>query len=285
MCSFHAAVQPPSIRNELPVTESVPGPQRKATMSATSAGSTSRFTGVRARSTPSRTSSSAIPWRAGLVGDLPLDQGGTDVAGADGVAGDAATGRLQGDHLGEALEAVLGRHVGRLVRRRAVAVHRGDVHEPAEATLVHAREQRPGQPERRLEHQPLDEPEPLGVEVLHRRHVLHAGVVDQDVGLHGGAQAELLDRRTVGEVGDQVVAAELGGDLLGAGLVAVEHDDPRAVRGEPRGDGPADAAGAAGDEGGPAVEGSGATRGRDGRLSHAGDVTGVTSDRTCVAPT
>ena len=75
--------------------------------------------------------------------------------------------------------------------------------------------------------------EPLGVEVLDRRHVLDAGVVDEDVGVHVGAQAERVDRRTVGEVGDQVVAADVGGDLLGAGLVAVQHEDVRAVRGEP----------------------------------------------------
>ncbi len=60
--SFHAAVQPPSMRNELPVTESVPGPHRKPTRSATSVGSTSRFTGVLASRTSSRTSSSSIPW-------------------------------------------------------------------------------------------------------------------------------------------------------------------------------------------------------------------------------
>jgi lipid II isoglutaminyl synthase (glutamine-hydrolysing) len=58
----HAAVQPPSIRNELPVTESVPGPHRKPTRSATSVGSTSRLTGVLASSTSSRTRSSSMPW-------------------------------------------------------------------------------------------------------------------------------------------------------------------------------------------------------------------------------
>jgi lipid II isoglutaminyl synthase (glutamine-hydrolysing) len=56
------AVQPPSIMKEVPVTESVPGPQRKPTSSATSAGSTSRLIGVRASSTLSSTSSSPMPW-------------------------------------------------------------------------------------------------------------------------------------------------------------------------------------------------------------------------------
>ena len=96
---------------------------------------------------------------------------------------------------------------------------------------------RAGQPERRLEHQPLDEREPLGVELLDRRHVLHAGVVDQDVGLHVVPRPSASIDVTVGEVGDQVVAADVVGDLLGAGLVAVEHDHVRAVRGQPRGDG------------------------------------------------
>ena len=85
MCvvSFHAAVQPPSIRNELPVTESVPGPQRKPTMSATSAGSTSRFTGVRGEQDVVEDLVLGDPVGAGLVGDLSLDQRGADVAGAD----------------------------------------------------------------------------------------------------------------------------------------------------------------------------------------------------------
>ena len=69
------------------------------------------------------------------------------------------------------------------------------MHEPAPAAVVHAGQQAAGQPERRLEHQPLDEREPLGVEVLDRRDVLDAGVVDQDVGVHVGAEAERVDRR------------------------------------------------------------------------------------------
>ena len=196
--------------------ESVPGPHRKATMSATSSGSTRRFTAVRA----SRTSSSDLGLGdavgGGLVGDLSLDEGGADVAGADGVAGDALAGALEGDHLGEPLEAVLGADVGGLVRRGAVPVDGGDVHDPAPAGGVHAGEQRPGQPERRLQHHPLDRREVLGVEVLDRRDVLEAGVVDQDVDVRTVEPRSSI-AAAVAEVGDQVLAADLGGDLLGGG--------------------------------------------------------------------
>ena len=46
-----------------------------------------------------------------------------------------------------------------------------------------AGQQPPGEPERRLEHQPVDQRELLGVEVLDRRDVLDAGAVDEEVGV------------------------------------------------------------------------------------------------------
>ena len=145
-------------------------------MSATSAGSTSRFTGVLAEQDVVE-DLVLVDTVGAAWSDLSLDQGGADVAGAHRVAGDAPAGRLQGDDLGETFETVLGRDVRHLVRRRSVAVHGGDVDEAAPATVVHAGEQSPGQAERRLEHQPLDEAEPLGVEVLDGRDVLDAALL------------------------------------------------------------------------------------------------------------
>ncbi len=119
---------------------------------------------------------------AGLVGDLALDQGGAHIGGADAVGGDPAGAALQREHLGQALQAVLGGHIGALVGGGAQAVDRGDVDDPAPAPLVHAGQDRPGEAERRLHHQGQHGREPLGRELLDRGHVLEAGVVDQHVG-------------------------------------------------------------------------------------------------------
>ena len=142
-------------------------------------------------------------------------------------------------------EPVLGADVGGLVRRGAVAVDAGDVDDPAEAAVVHPGQQPAGEPERRLEHQPVDQPEPLGLEVLERGDVLDAGGVDEDVGV----DLEGVDRVAVGEVDPGVVAADGGRHLGGLLLVAVEHRDLGAELGQPRGHGRADAAGTTGHQG------------------------------------
>jgi len=69
----------------------------------------------------------------GLVGDLLFYQRRAHVGGADRVGGDTAGAALERDRLGQALQAVLGRDVGALVRRGAQAVHGGDVIDPADA--------------------------------------------------------------------------------------------------------------------------------------------------------
>jgi hypothetical protein len=73
------------------------------------------------------------------------------------------------------------------------------------------------------------------------------GVVDEDV-----RDADGLDPRLgglkVGHVELQPVAGDLAGDPLGALDVDVADPDLGALRGEPRGDRRADAAGATGDE-------------------------------------
>ena len=109
-----------------------------------------------------------------------------------------------------------------------------------------------GQQERRLQHHPVDLREALGVELLDRRDVLDAGVVDEHVDARGrprpSASIDVASERSA----TRCSPPTLGGDLLGAGLVAVEEQDGCAVGGEPGGDGAADAAGRAGDQGGAA---------------------------------
>jgi hypothetical protein len=126
-------------------------------------------------------------------------------------------------------------------------VHRGDVDDPAEALLVHVRQRRPGQPERGFQHHREDQPEHLRRELVHRRDVLQARAVDQDIGL-------VRQCRRV-EVGGQVhldgPAADAAGHRGGGIGVEVGHHHGGPVRGQPDGAGLADAAGPAGDHGHP----------------------------------
>ena len=140
-----------------------------------------------------------------LRGDLLLDQRRPHVRGVDAVGGDAVRRALQRDHLGQPLQPVLGRHVRRLVRRGAQPVHRGDVDDPAPALRVHVRQAAADQPERRLQHQPQDQRERLRRELVQRRDVLQAGVVDHDV----GGRVEPVDRGQVGQVDGPGGAADL----------------------------------------------------------------------------
>ena len=129
--------------------------------------------------------------------------------------------------------------------------------EPAPARVVHVRQRRPRQLERRLQHHGKDSREAVGREVLDRRHVLQAGVVDEHV--HGRRRptwcAQLGERRAVAEVRDERLAADLLGHLLRAVAVEVERDHRRAGLGEPGGAGGPDAAARPGDEHAPAREG------------------------------
>ena len=55
--------------------------------------------------------------RLRLAFDLRFDQRCVDIAGADGIAGDAGFRDFERGHLGEPENAVLRRHIGRLVGR------------------------------------------------------------------------------------------------------------------------------------------------------------------------
>ena len=153
---------------------------------------------------------------------------------------------LEGDDLREALEAVLGRDVGRLEGAGAQAVDARDVDDAAPAAVVHVGQALPDQPERRDEHEVEDEVEAVERELLDRAHVLDAGVVDEDVDL--GRQ-----------VGEGVEVGEVGRDRRDARARRRGRRGPprpgrrRAPwRPRPRGPGDArpDAARGAGDEGG-----------------------------------
>ena len=79
---------------------------------------------------------------------------------------------------------------------------------------------------------------------MHRRHVLKAGVVHQDV----DGEVERVDGIEVGQVDGHGRAADLLGDGLGGLGVPVDHEDVGAVGGEALGAGAADAGRATGDE-------------------------------------
>ena len=94
--SFHAAVQPPSITWEVPVIELVPGPHRKATIGGHLLGLHETLDRGAGQQHVVQHVGLGDAVRGGLVGDLTLDERGADVAGADGVAGDALVGALRG---------------------------------------------------------------------------------------------------------------------------------------------------------------------------------------------
>ena len=88
-----------------------------------------------------------------------------------------------------------------------------------------AGQRRADQQERRLEHEPQDQAERVGIELGDRAHPLDAGVVDEDVDV----ERQVVERRRVGEVDDPRLAADLGRGG-GRGIrVEVGDDDVRAA--------------------------------------------------------
>ena len=117
----------------------------------------------------------------GTIIDLLLNEGRQHPAGADGVASHARGGRLQRYDLGQTDNAVLRGHVGRLLGAGDKAVGAGDVDDPAPVALQHLRQGRLGGVEGSREIDGDDGVPAVGREILHRRGVLYAGVVDEDV--------------------------------------------------------------------------------------------------------
>src|SRR4051794_39428402 len=81
-----------------------------------------------------------MPWVGAWSSICFSTSGRPDIAGADGVAGDAVLGALERRDLGEPDQPVLGGDVGRLERRGDQPVRRGDIDDPAETALLHAGE-------------------------------------------------------------------------------------------------------------------------------------------------
>ena len=281
-CGGQWAVQPPSTGSAVPVIEAAPGEHRNTASAPSSSTVAKRLLGWFLSSTSRTTWSRRDAVRPGLVVDLLLDQRRPDIARADGVAGDAGLGQLQGRDLGQADQAVLGGDVGRLEGRGDQAVRRGDVDDPAPAPRRHARDHRAHGVEggREVDGQDLV---PLGGrEALDRRHVLDAGIVDQDVDrtqlahglgdhgrdLLGPAHVRAAVRHGDAELLLQPVAQ--AGDGRGV-AEAVEHE-VGAGGGQRPGDAQADAAGRAGDDGtlaGERASGGGGAAGRGGDV-HGG---------------
>ena len=190
--------------------------------------------------------------RPRLVADLLLHQWRSHVGRVDAVARDPVLGPLEGDHLAQPLEAVLGTDVGGLERAGPQPVHARDVHHAAPARRVHVRQHVPGQPERSQQHHRVDPLEDLGGELVDRAHVLDARVVDEHVD-GGGQPARGVG---VGEVGDewldatgiQTVVLEGGAHDVEGLPVEVEGTHLGAVLDEATDHGCADAAGGTGDE-------------------------------------
>ena len=140
---------------------------------------------------------------------------GADVAGRDGVDGDALLRDLERERLGEAVHARLRRRVVGLAERALRAVHRRDVDDAAPVALDHAVDDLLAHVEQAVEVGPHDR---VPVDLVHllEGHVARdAGVVDQDVdradlALHLGDRARA--RVDVGDVagdGEDVVAVAL----------------------------------------------------------------------------
>ena len=116
----------------------------------------------------------------GLVHHLLVHQRRAHIARAQGVAGDALLRHLEGHRLREPHHRVLGGRVGRLEGRSHQPVGRRDVDDAPPALGLHARQGR------LVVWNTADTlmasicPVLVG-EGVHRRHVLDAGVVDQDV--------------------------------------------------------------------------------------------------------
>src|ERR1019366_2764316 len=93
------AVQPPSMVNDEPVAIPAPGPASQSASMATSSGSTRRLDRVLGEQHGLDNLLLGDAMQSRLVGDLLLDQGRADIAGADAVAGHAARAAFERDHL------------------------------------------------------------------------------------------------------------------------------------------------------------------------------------------
>ena len=116
--------------------------------------------------------------------------------------------------------------------------------------LVHVRQRGADQQERRLHHQRQQQPELVRREIVDRVDALYPGVVDQDVGV----EFQALQRRDVEKIYRPGLSADLFGQRLGRRLVDVGDGDAGAAAGQFARTGRTDTTGAAGDDGGTAIQ-------------------------------
>ncbi|MCY1181310.1 hypothetical protein D9M73_218080 [compost metagenome] len=149
---------------------------------------------------------------------------------------------------------MLGGDIGGLAHRTDQAMHRGNVDHPAPALGAHARQTQTGAVEHRRQVDRDDRIPTLHRKLVHRCHVLNAGIVDQDidaaelalgVGDHVGNLCRIAD---IGRV-----VADLAAKLFDLGnnvgrIAKTVEDQVGPGPGQAEGDPQADAAGGTGDQ-------------------------------------
>ncbi len=201
----------------------------------------------------------------GIVHQRRVHLGG-DVAGSDGVDGDALRRPFRRHRPGQHLDTALRRRVGGDGGPRQFAGQRTDVDDLAVAARHHPPRRLASDDEGRGEVH-LDHPAPVGgLELEDRLAELDAGVVDQDVDRDAGRVERGeggLDRRLVGDVEGRLVDGvalrpEIAGGRGDARRRAAVDHHRGAGFGQAFGEAAAEAAGRSGDERGAAgeVEGS-----------------------------
>ena len=192
----------------------------------------------------------------GLLGGA--EHGGVDGEGRDGVGGDALAGELGGDGLGHGDHAALRRRVVGLAGRGGLAGGGGDRDDPAPPAGDHVADRRLDAVERAGEVD-VEGPLPLlGGDVLEADEPGDGGAGDEDLDraerradlLVGGLDRALGRRRRPGSRSRERRRHRARAAVAVGGVaVEVEDGDGVASAGEVLGDGPADAGGAAGDDG------------------------------------
>ena len=198
------AVQPPSIGSTAPVIEAASALHRNAVNAATCSTVTNCLVGCAASSTSRTTASSLMPRALRGGRDLLLHQRRQHITRAHRVDRDAGFGDFERHRLGEAGDAVFGRDVGALERAGHQCMRRGHVDDAAEAVALHRRQRQARGVKRRTQVDRQDRVPLVERKRIDRRHVLDAGVVDQQVD-----RAEFADR-TRHHGFDRIGAAHVG---------------------------------------------------------------------------
>ena len=212
-----------------PVTMPASSEASQATSEATSSGSTSRLTAISVSMTFWSTSASGMPWVAAW-----------SASWASTRAVRTYPGLMQ-------FEVTPCSAPSRAVTFESPSdpVDRAEVDHPAPAARVHVRQGRADEEERRLDHEPLDAAEGLGLELVQRGDLLDAGVVDEDVAV----EAKVLEGAGIEQVHGPRAPAEVRSELLGTVPVEVSDDDVGSALGQGPGGGGADARRSPGHEG------------------------------------